>query len=347
MAVIGPQGVSPFKGLSVNSPEIADLAHYLIGDDDVEVEVLEVGHWTIRETFAEEYHKDGTNVFILGDAAHRHPPTFGLGSNTAIQDAYNLAWKVAYVRKGWAGPGLLKTYSPERQPIGETLVRESNNQIRANTAVWQSLGLAAPPEDGVKYIAELSSVSPEGKARRDKFHDALEAKRQELESLGLAYNHWYTSDAVYLGDETESRPEVVGDPIVNTQISTYPGSRLPHVWLDLPARRKKISTHDIAGKGSFCLLVGVGGKPWELAAERVKKATGIPLSTYGIGPGLNYIDIHRDWYRKRGVSDEGCVLVRPDRFVAWRSSGRVEDHYDKLLVVLDAVLLRHEMSLET
>lgn len=343
MAAIGPGGVNPFEGLTKDSPEVVEFVKRLIGDDSTDVQILELGRWTVRETFATEYRKQGTDVFLLGDAAHRHPPTFGLGSNTAIQDAYNLAWKVAYVLNRWAGPGLLNTYSPERQPIGENLVRESNNQIRANSSVWESLGMTSPPGEGEKCIDELKAATAKGSARREKLHTALEDKRQELESLGLAYNHWYTSNAVYLDDEKEPRPTLEGDPIVNVQESTYPGSRLPHVWLDLPVRRKRISTQDLAGKGAFCLLTSVGGESWRLAAEQIKKDTGIPISIYGIGPGLDYADIHREWYRKRGTGDEGCVLVRPDRFVAWRSFGRADDCERKLRAVLDAVLVRHEL----
>ena len=68
--------------------------------------------------------------FCMGDAVHRHPPVFGLGSNTCIQDAYNLAWKVAMVTKGKASPDLLETYNNERQPIGHWLVKWSNELLR-------------------------------------------------------------------------------------------------------------------------------------------------------------------------------------------------------------------------
>jgi len=83
----------------VRSPEeYMPRIREFIGDDSVEVTVKVISTWVINETAAEVYSKG--NVFCLGDAVHRHPPNHGLGSNTCIQDAHNLAWKVAYVEKG-------------------------------------------------------------------------------------------------------------------------------------------------------------------------------------------------------------------------------------------------------
>ncbi|KAH6642818.1 FAD binding domain-containing protein [Boeremia exigua] len=340
LAGFGPGGTNPFEGFTTESPEIVDLVRELVGDRTIDVKVLKIDPWTVREAVADHYSKGDNKVFLLGDAAHRHPPTFGLGSNTCIQDAYNLAWKVAYVTKGWAGPGLLDTYSQERQPIGADLVRESNNQLRHNSNIWDVLGMVGSREDGVKKLEELTQPTSAGSDRRERLHEVLEHKRQELESVGLAYNHWYTSSAVYLDDEESPRPTLEGDQIVEVQISTYPGSRLPHVWLDMSSRSNLISTLDLAGKGSFCLLFGVGGEAWRAAAQRISSATNIPIVSYGIGHGLDYMDIRRDWRSKRGVAETGCVLVRPDRFVAWRSTGQPGNCEEKLMHVLDKVLFR-------
>ncbi|KAH6857580.1 FAD binding domain-containing protein [Alternaria alternata] len=340
MVAFGPGGTNPFEGFTAESPEIVDLVRELVGDATVHVKVLRIDPWTVREAIADQYSNADGNVFLLGDAAHRHPPTFGLGSNTCIQDAYNLAWKVAYVTKGLAGPSLLDTYSKERQPVGAELVRESNNQLRHNSNIWEVLGTAVPREDGVKQLEGLTQSTVAGSDRRSRLHEALEQKRQELESLGMAYNQWYTSNAIHLDDEISPRPTLEGDHIVEVQISTYPGSRLPHVWLDVPSRPNLVSTLDLAGKGSFCLLFGVGGEAWKFAAQSISKVTGIPIVSYGIGHGLDYMDIHRNWHTKRGVGEDGCVLVRPDRFIAWRSLGKPTNCEEKLRQVLDKVLAR-------
>ncbi|KAG7409334.1 2,4-dichlorophenol 6-monooxygenase [Fusarium oxysporum f. sp. rapae] len=343
MVAFGPQGSNPFEGLTAQSHELIDLIRHLVGDGSLDVDILKLDAWTVRESVAESYSKDNETLFLLGDAAHRHPPTFGLGSNTCIQDAYNLAWKVAYVSKGLAGPGLLSSYSQERQPVGADLVRESNNQIRKNAELFRVFGMMAPSADGMNQLNQLSHATSEGSSRRTDLHAALEQKKQEFESLGLAYNQWYVSKAVYLGDEPGARPVLQGDPVVEVQTSTYPGSRLPHAWIDKPTRLGMVSTHDLAGKGSFCLLVGVDGSAWRSAAEAVRTATGIPINVFGIGPGQEYIDIYRGWHEKRGVSDSGCVLARPDRFVAWRSFGKPTDCEQKLREVLRSILCRDEL----
>ncbi|KAJ2986633.1 hypothetical protein NUW58_g4935 [Xylaria curta] len=80
-----------FSNVTPQSPEIVDLIHKAIGDDTVEVEVTRLDPWTVNESVAETYSVKGRNIFILGDAAHRHPPAHANGSNTCVQDAYNLA----------------------------------------------------------------------------------------------------------------------------------------------------------------------------------------------------------------------------------------------------------------
>ncbi|KAG0653106.1 2,4-dichlorophenol hydroxylase [Hyphodiscus hymeniophilus] len=334
----------PFRDLSPQSPELIDFVKEIIGDDSVDVEILRLDPWVVRETVAESY-SSKRNVFLLGDAAHRHPPAFGLGSNTCIQDAYNLAWKVALVAKGIAGPALLDSYTTERQPVGAQLVRESNKQMVAHAAVWEALGMFnKSSEEGLQQINQLSEASKEGAARRLRLHTALEGKRQEAESVGIAMNQVYDSTAVYLDDEIGPRPVVQGDPIVRVLISSYPGLRLPHAWLDKPTRRKTLSTQDLAGHGSFCLITGVGGDAWRLAADKVSQATGVQIKTYGIGFGLDYQDIYREWQERREVEEDGCVLIRPDRFVAWRSMRMISDCESKLLLVLNSILSREESN---
>jgi 2-polyprenyl-6-methoxyphenol hydroxylase-like FAD-dependent oxidoreductase len=330
----------PFRDLTPQSQELIQFLKEVIGDDNVDVEVVRLDPWVVRDEVAERFSSD-RNAFLLGDAAHRHPPAFGLGSNTCIQDAYNLAWKVAYVAKGFAGPALLDSYNDERQPVGAELVRESNNQMGAHAAVWEALGMfAASSEEGMRQIHQLSEATEEGAARRSRLYKALEGKRQEGESLGITMNQTYDSSAVYLDDETSHRPLIQGDRLVKILISSYPGHRLPHAWLDKPARGKLLSTQDLAGCGSFCLLTGVGGDEWRLAAKKVSQATGIPIKTYGIGFGLDYQDIYREWQERREVGEDGCILVRPDRFVAWRSMKMIPDCEGKLSQVLNRILSR-------
>lgn len=344
----GPVGAAnPFKDVRPDDPELAAWVRQMLGLDehplakDIPVEIQRLDSWVIRETVAENYIPN-KNVFLLGDAAHRHPPAYGLGSNTCVQDAYNLGWKAAYVGKGLAGPELLETYNVERQPVGAQLVREANLELLQHLEVRAALGgLGETHEDRSRIHNLLTDPTPAGENHRRKMHHEFEVKMGEGLSLGLCMNQWYNSSAVYLDDELEPRPIPEGfNRISEPYVSTYPGTRLPHAWLDKPLRRSAISTLDLAGKGAFCLFTGYGGEAWQEAARKVSQATGIPINTYMIGLGLEWQDIYREWYERRGVEDSGCILVRPDRVVAWRCPRVVQACEEKLAVVLNKVLSR-------
>lgn len=338
----------PFRNIKFDDPELLASIRELVGLDenpatkDIAIQVTRIDPWVIRETVAKHYLPDD-HVFLVGDAAHRHPPVYGLGSNTCIQDAYNLAWKVVYVAKGLAGPALLQSYNAERQPVGAQLVRQANAGLAGHFALWDSLGvLSQDPAKNAEDHASLFQAGNAGAAQRKKLHEAFVLAGQEGTSFGLCGNQWYASDAIYLGDEAAARPALEGDPIQELQVCTYPGTRLPHAWLDTPERHRLVSTHDLAGKGAFCLFTGYGGDAWQEAAKEISKGTGIPINTYKIGFGLQWQDIYCEWYSRRGVDDSGCVLVRPDRYVAWRSIKVDDDCEGKLSRVLDKILSRGE-----
>src|SRR6266700_8324616 len=103
------------------------IVQNLIGDDTIPVEIRSTSLWSINHLYATRYSHG--RVFCMGDAVHRHPPNNGLGSNTSIQDAYNLAWKLALVRKEKADPSLLETYNDERAPVGKQIVERANKSI--------------------------------------------------------------------------------------------------------------------------------------------------------------------------------------------------------------------------
>ena len=118
---------------------IRDLAVKLVGTDDFEMRVLSRAPWTINHRFATKV--SNGRVFCAGDAIHRHPPTNGLGSNTSIQDSYNLGWKLAHVVQGKAGLGLLDTYDAERAPVAKQIVERANKSIGDTSMIPRALGL--------------------------------------------------------------------------------------------------------------------------------------------------------------------------------------------------------------
>lgn len=184
---------------------------------------------------------------------------------------------------------------------------------------------------------QLYADSPQGHARREELSKALRAIDREEHGLGIEMNQRYTSSAVYQKDQG-LMPEFPRDPLAHYHPTTYPGARLPHAWLGGHVPSKYISTLDLAGKGRFALFTGIGGKFWKAAAEAVSGQLKVPIAAYSIGYGQDYKDVYLDWDGIKGVSDSGCVLVRPDYFVAWRCDSWVENGAVQLETVMKSIL---------
>ena len=297
------------------------IVHNLIGDDTVPVTIRSLSLWGNNKMYAQRY-REG-RVFAVGDAVHRHPPSNGLGSNTSIQDSYNLAWKLAFVLGGQAGEGLLDSFDDERAPIGEQIVLRANKSIEEFGAILEALGI----DDSLDVAEMQSSIAgraddrPEAAAQRARLRKALELKDYEFNAHGVELGQRYRSRAV-VGDGTPE-PEYTRDPELYYHPTTWPGARLPHCWIGKDGHR--VSTHDLAGKGRFALLTGITGSPWSEAAQKVGAELGLDIAAYVIGPGREYTDLYDDWARLREVEEDGCVLVRPDAHVAWRSPALVDD----------------------
>ncbi|WP_433281792.1 FAD-dependent oxidoreductase [Pseudonocardia xinjiangensis] len=322
-------------------PEVDDemaisIVHELVGDDTVPVTIRSTSLWGNNKMYATRYRAG--RVFCMGDAVHRHPPSNGLGSNTSIQDAYNLAWKLAYVLRGSAGEALLDSYDAERTPVGKQIVLRANKSIEEFGAIFDALGITGTddPEVMRRHIAARATNTPEAARQRAQLRAALELKDYEFNAHGVELGQRYTSAAV-VPDGTPA-PEYTRDAELYYHPTTWPGARLPHVWLGRDGRR--VSTHDLAGKGRFCLFTGIAGEPWAEAVPKVADDLGIEVVAYVVGPGREYIDLYEDWARVREVEEDGCVLVRPDAHVAWRSAGRVDDPAAELHRVLSTVLAR-------
>lgn len=229
MFIILPEpGFEDFRIRPSNEEYMARLREF-VGDDSIPINIKDVSKWYINEIVAERY-SDG-NIFCLGDAVHRHPPFNGLGSNTCVQDAFNLAWKLAYVEKGQADPSLLETFSAERQPIGAGIINRANQGLRDHGPVWEALGaLPKDVEERKREHAELSAATEAGKARRKRLNEAIAHTAHEFAGIGIEMNQRYESGAVYRGDEKEVQRKGPEDPVLEYEITTYPGSRVPHAW---------------------------------------------------------------------------------------------------------------------
>lgn len=321
----------------VDAAMATKVARDLVGDPELEIELLSANTWTVNNMYAT--HLQNGRVFCMGDAVHRHPPSNGLGSNTSIQDGFNLAWKLAMVVKGQAGPGLLDSYSVERAPVAKQIVTRANQSIEEFGPIFKALGLL-DSIDPVKMQQNMDARcddTPEAEAQREAIRQAIAFKVYEFDAHGVEMNQRYSSDAIVTDGQPE--PAFEKDRELHYQPTTWPGARLPHVWLYDDAG-EKVSSLDLAGKGRFTVLTGIGGKGWVEAAKAVGAELGIDIAAHVIGPRQRWQDFTGDWARAREVRDGGVVLVRPDQHVAWRSEAMVADPVSELRRVLTKILAR-------
>lgn len=206
-----------------------EIIRRAVGAGDIAVEVLGVGAWKASALVAQRY-RSGP-VLLAGDAAHEMPPTGGFGLNTGVQDAQNLAWKLAAVVRGDAGDALLDSYEIERRPIGQAVTQTSL----------------------------LNALSMGRTARQEK---AVLPRKEFLNEVGLIFGADYAAGAV-LADGTTHHVE---DPVLQYAASATPGCRAPHVPLAPDGQTQ--STLDFLGRG-FVLLTAPQGAPWRDAAARL------------------------------------------------------------------------------
>jgi 2,4-dichlorophenol 6-monooxygenase len=308
-------------GYDINQPpptltddEAIKIARNLIGDQDIPVKIKATSVWTVNHMYAKKTSKG--RVFCLGDAIHRHPPSNGLGSNTSIQDAYNLAWKLAHVIKGQAEPALLDSYDAERAPIAKQIVERANKSIGEFGPIFGALGMldTTDPKQMKANMEKLKDDNPSAIKQREALRNAIAHKSYEFNCHGVELNQRYKSDAV-VSDGT-AMPKYRRDAELYYQATTWPGTKLPHAWVFKTG--EKLSTLDLIGKGKFTLITGIGGEAWVRAAKAISKAQGIAIETRVIGTGCDYDDFFGDWANACEIDEAGCLLVRPDGYIALR-----------------------------
>lgn len=314
------------------------VARDLVGDPDLKIDLQSVSTWTVNNMYATKTSEG--RVFCMGDAIHRHPPSNGLGSNTSIQDAFNLSWKIAHVLNGQAGPKLLDSYTAERAPIAKQIVTRANKSIEEFGPIFKALGLL-DSVDPVKMQQNMDARCDQTDAaekQRTAIRETIAAKVYEFDAHGVEMNHRYRSEAIAVDGQKE--PAFAKDPELHFQQTTFPGARLPHAWL-FSKDGEKISTLDLAGHGRFTVLTGIGGEAWVAAAKSVGKEFGIDIDVHMIGPRQMWQDFSGDWARAREVRDSGVVVVRPDQHVCWRRETVAKDPVTELREALGRVLARH------
>jgi 2,4-dichlorophenol 6-monooxygenase len=293
---------------------VRELAVQLVGTDDFTMKVKSTSPWTVNHHFATTIARG--RVFCAGDAVHRHPPTNGLGSNTSIQDSYNLAWKLSHVVAGLAGPALLDSYDAERAPVARQIVERANQSIADTGRIIAALDVddTTDVDKLNQQLALRKSPGPAGEKIRQGLREAIAYKSYEFNAHGVEHNHRYVSSAV-VPDGTPM-PDFRRDPELYAQPTTWPGAKLPHCWVTRDGHR--VSTLDLAGHGAFSLWTGIGGEDWVAAAAAFTAETGLAITPVSVGPGQPIEDPYGTWADLVEIADGGVLLVRPDLYVAAR-----------------------------
>ena len=281
--------------------------------EDIDAEILGLAGWQVRAQVAERY--SSGNVFCMGDAVHRHPPTNGLGLNMSVADAHNLAWKLAFVLDGRAGERLLASYSDERQPVGAAGVQRAITSLGEGAAIDAALGLEPnqSAEDGWKALNVLYEPGVAGDERRRALREAIELSNYQFNAHGIELGYVYHSDVISQ-EATPAPPE--RDPVLYYTPTTRPGARVPRARLERDGQ--PLSSLDLIDPKGFTLLTGVGGHSWHTSADLIAGRVRTPITVHVIGDRGGLYDPYGDWATRCEIDTTGCVLVRPDGHVAYR-----------------------------
>jgi 2,4-dichlorophenol 6-monooxygenase len=310
---------------------VAAVRDYLRIDDPITI--TGIFPWHLETIVASRFRLG--RVLLIGDAAHQHPPGAGLGLNSGVQDAHNIAWKLAFVLSGVSPPALLDSYEPERRPVVTRNAEWGLYTLTNRAKLIAALGLepGAPAGRNEAEFARLVSDTDEGATRRAVMREIFAVQRMEYAAHDMEMGFRYPSGA--LVDDGSSPPE--RDPMGSDYRPTSrPGSRLPHAWLAVGAAAK--STHDLIPMGGLLLLCGEAGTGWSTAAEKVAAELGVLIRAVRVGPDGDASDPSGTWAAGREIGDDGAVLARPDGHVGFRSHSGVADPHQAVRRAVSAIM---------
>jgi 2,4-dichlorophenol 6-monooxygenase len=299
-----------------------------------EIEVHQVTRWPLNAVVASRFRVG--RAFILGDAAHRMPPAGAHGLNTAVQDSYNLCWKIALVLRGQAGESLLDSYEAERRPVARATVDSAYGNWSNAWRIAAAFGFSAAnsAQENWHNLRLQWAQGPQGEAARRRATEGIAIACSTYNHLNVNYGYTYASGALVVDDIAAPQSlDINGD----FRASTKPGHTVPHAWLE--DTRGRYSINDLLGAGRFVLIAGEHGAAWCEAARSLAQARGLPLEamTIGVREGERF-DLRCEWLKRREHGPAGAVLVRPDRFVAWRAMSLADDPKAALAQALEQIL---------
>lgn len=301
---------------SFDEPRCRQLITDALGVAVPDLNVRNIGPWVMSAQVAQAYR--GGRVFLAGDAAHRFPPTGGLGLNTGVVDAQNLCWKLAAVLKGEAGEALLETYETERRPVALVNTEQSLSNASKLFDLFATLYGPDPLKTDEHYAAIAANPKADAALAL-----SVEMQRPHFDSFNLQLGYRYHSAAI------DGAPALVKASDVD--ISRYepgfgPGAHLPHRWVTKEGRR--ISLLSLIPVDRYALIAGPDGEAWMKAAQTYKCA--------GLRFGTDFQDQSTTWQALTGLSGSGTLLLRPDGHIA----ARLEAGSGEPLAILRDLMMR-------
>jgi 2,4-dichlorophenol 6-monooxygenase len=312
-------------------PEVLGTSH--------SVAVRSTGTWTMTSQIASQFRRG--RLLLAGDAAHRFPPSGGFGLNAGVQDAQNLAWKIAAIVDGHAVDSLLDTYDLERRGVVERFADQSvTNFFRldevtaplgiTNRAICKATAAVARPPltwlpgrllgSACDRATQLQTrrtkvlLAPDARARRlrARISAAIPGQLEHFVFQGLEFGYSYRGPLI--APESGDTPLEQSD-IVMYRPTTRPGARLPHA--SVFHENRPMPVHDTLRLDGLTLLTA-SAPQWIAALSGWRHPALLPVAVNCLAaadPGdqdelLALFEVGR----------QGAVLVRPDGHVAWRTT---------------------------
>lgn len=247
----------------------------------IEYEMLSCAPWRQNLLLADRYRD--RRIFLAGDAVHLVIPTGGLGMNTGVGDAFDLSWKLAATLRGWGGDKLLDSHEPERRQVGERNIGASR-YASLGRRKWRSI-----------YRPNLLENTPEGRQNRENLARVANVEQRKTnEMIGAVMGYRYVDSPIVVN--IPGGPEHLFREYVPT---TWPGARLPHVWLD-----DGTAVQDRLPRDGYVLLRLGDTKQDTSALDVAFRAHGAPLTTLDIPDRI-----------AREIYEHDLILLRPDMHI--------------------------------
>jgi 2-polyprenyl-6-methoxyphenol hydroxylase-like FAD-dependent oxidoreductase len=266
--------------------ECKQIINKALAPNDIPLTMLRQSAWTMTSQLASDYLSG--RVILAGDAAHRFPPTGGMGLNTGVADAHNVLWKIDRIKRGLDKTSSLNTYTQERRPIAERNAQASLDNAFKMFEVFMALGVDADPNISAANMEKALQSSESLSA----LNDAINNQATHFDMFGLQIGYRYVTP-----HSTMPIPPLTDGVIRNYAPSHEPGARLPHGWLQCDGHT--ISSLDLVPLGDYVVIAG----PEFASAEPC------------IRVGHEFSD-PTNWFGETlGLAAHQAVLVRPDQHI--------------------------------